>query len=272
MKHDTFDKYPPDSLDLTQRALLTIWDCLADFQSDLVLVGGLAVRYLTRRAEGGLPDAVTLDVDLGVSVGTSNGMYGSIRESLSAHDFQWTGGRFSRGFGSMTLFVDLLTDDDQAMEGNLIVDDSLSVSIIPGITRALKCNRPMEISGKTLLGSTTTQKVRVAEVGPMLVLKLNAFAGRKAPKDAHDVAYLVMNYLGGVRNAVGGFAHEKAEENRGMPRALQTLTSFFADENSQGPMSCAAFRMNNEHELPERMEESLIIRQQCVTFAQALLS
>ena len=30
--------------------------------------------------------------------------------------------------------------------------------------------------------------------------------------------------------------------------------------------------MNNEHESPERMEESLLIRQQCVTLAQALLS
>ncbi len=87
MKHDTFDKYPADSLDLTQRALLTTWDCLSDFRDDLVLVGGLAVRYLTRRAEEGLPDAVTLDVDFGISIGTSNGMYGSIRQTLSAHDF-----------------------------------------------------------------------------------------------------------------------------------------------------------------------------------------
>ena len=272
MKHDTFDKYPSDSLDLTQRALLTTWDCLSDFRNDLVLVGGLAVRYLTRRAEVGLPDAVTLDVDFGISIGTSNGMYGSIRQSLSAHDFDWKGGRFSRVFGKMTLFVDLLTDNDQATEGNVIVDDGLSVSVMPGITRALERNRILDVSGKTLLGVETSQKVRVAEVGPMLVLKLNAFAGRKAPKDAHDVAYLAMHYLNGVDKAVDGFAEEKAAGNRGMPRALQTLKSFFSDADEQGPVSCAAFRMNNEHESPERMEESLLIRQQCVTLAQALLS
>ena len=56
------------------------------------------------------------------------------------------------------------------------------------------------------------------------------------------------------------------------PRALQTLKSFFADATAQGPMSCAAFRMNNEHESPDRNEESLLIRQQCVTLAQALIS
>lgn len=272
MKHDTFEKYPKGGTDLAQQALLTTWDCLADYRDDLVLVGGLAVRHLTRRAETGLPDAVTLDVDFGISLGTSNGMYGSIRQTLSAHDFKWEGGRFVRYFGKMKLFIDLLTDDGQAATGNAVVDDGLSVSIMPGINRALECHRNLVVSGKTLLGVPQSQTVKIAEVGPMLVLKLNAFAGRKAPKDAHDVVYLAMNYLEGVDGSVAGFAREKAAENRGMPRALQTLEEFFTDEKAQGPMSCAAFRMNNEHEAPEREDESLLIRQQCVTLALALLT
>jgi predicted nucleotidyltransferase len=272
MKHDTFDKYPAGSFDLPQRALLTTWDCLADYRDDLVLVGGLAVRHLTRRAEEGLPDAVTIDVDFGVSIGTSGGMYGSIRQTLSGHDFQWKGGRFTRRFEDMTLFLDLLTDDDAAAAGNVVLDDSLSVSIIPGISRALVCNRILEISGKSLLGVDQIERVKIAEVGPMLVLKLNAFAGRKAPKDAHDIAYLAMNYLGGVESAIAGFAEEKAKSNRGIPRAMQALKDSFGDVNAQGPMSCAAFRMNNQHLLRAREEESLRIRQQCVTLAQALLS
>lgn len=244
MKHDTFEKYPAESLDLTQRALLTTWDCLSDFQDDLVLVGGLAVRYMTRRAKEGLPDAVTLDVDFGVSIGISGGVYGSMRETLSAHNFEWKGGRFSRVFGRMALFVDLLTDNDQGTEGNVIVDDGLSVSVMPGISRALECNRVLDISGKTLVGIETTQQVRIAEVGPMLVLKLNAFAGRKAPKDAHDIVYLGVNYLDGLEKAVRRFAEEKEAQNQGMPRALQTLATFFGDENAQGPMSCC--RVSNE--------------------------
>lgn len=271
MKHDTFDKYPAGGLDLTQRALLTTWDCLADYREDLVLVGGLAVRHLTRRADEGLPDAVTIDVDFGISIGASGGMYGSIRHTLSAHDFTWEGGRFVRKFGDMTLFLDLLTDDNTADAGNAVLDDSLSVCIMPGISRALVCHRLVEITGKSLLGVEQTERVRIADVGPMLVLKLNAFAGRKAPKDAHDVAYLALNYLDGVGQAVARFAEEKAAGNRGMSRALLSLQTYFSDENAQGPMSCAAFRMNNEHLLPAREDESLRIRQQCVTLAQALL-
>jgi hypothetical protein len=36
-------------------------------------------------------------------------------------------------------------------------------------------------------------------------------------------------------------------------------------------MACAAFRLNNRHELPALAAESLRIRQQCVTLAEALL-
>lgn len=75
MKHDTFDKYPADSLELPTQALLTTWDCLPDFRNDLVLVGGLAVRYLTKPPAEGLPGPVTLDVDFGVSIAADGGAY-----------------------------------------------------------------------------------------------------------------------------------------------------------------------------------------------------
>ena len=55
MKHDIFSKYPADSLELPQRALLTAWDCLSAFRNDLVLIGGLAVRHLTRPPKAGVP-------------------------------------------------------------------------------------------------------------------------------------------------------------------------------------------------------------------------
>jgi predicted nucleotidyltransferase len=272
MKHDTFDKYPLNSSDLTKRTLLTAWGCLGAHREDLVLVGGLAVRLLTNRAAGGLPDAVTLDVDFGINIGAAAGIYGSIRSTLSAHGFIEEGQRFVRKFAGMSLFIDLLTDDDIRETGSAVVDDSLSVAIMPGITRALERSRTVEVSGTTLLGVTATERVLVAEVGPMLVLKLNAFASRKAPKDAHDVLYLAEKYIGGVAGAIDEFALEKAAANRGMGRALRCLQDFFLDASGQGPMACAAFRMNNEHLSPDREEESYALRQRCVTLAEALLA
>lgn len=274
MKHDTFDKYAADSLELPVQALLTTWNCLPDFRDDLVLVGGLAVRYLTRLPAEGLPGPVTLDVDFGVSLAADGGAYPGIRENLSGHGFKWENGRFIRKFPKMELYIDLLTDDDKSDRGTAVVDDGLHVSIFPGINRALACHRKVTISGRTLLGNPQTEAIKVAEVGPLLALKLNAFggpSGRKAPKDAHDILYLVMNYIDGTTAAVAGFQEERRVGNRGINHALNCLQDLFSNPDAEGPLACAAFQLNNQHNEPQNEQESLRIRQQCVTLAQALL-
>jgi hypothetical protein len=275
MKQDTFDQYPPDKVGLPEQALLTIWDCLPDYREDLVLVGGLAVRYLTKPPVGGQPGAVTLDVDLGISMAAEGGAYPGIRENLSGQGFIWKENRFVRTFGGWPLYLDLLTDDGRADQGSVVIDDGLNVGLFPGIDRALKCHRLIRISGKTLLGVPLTEQVKVAEAGPLLVLKLNAFggpSGRKAPKDAHDILYLAMNYLDGTQPAVASFRAELAAGNRGLANALKCLEQYFASPEAQGPMACAAFRLNNLHRDPLHEAESLRIRQQCVTLAEMLLS
>ncbi len=276
MKHSAFAQYPADSLALPEQALLTTWDCLPDFRDDLVLVGGLAVRYLTRPPDAGMPGPVTLDVDFGVSLAADGGAYAGIRENLSAHGFNWVKGRFTRQFPTLKLHIDLLTDDGKSEKGTAVIDDGLNVGIFPGIDRALSCHRQVKISGKTLLGSPkNNEKIKVAEVGPMLVLKLNAFggsSGRKAPKEAHDILYLAMNYLGGPAAAVAGFQNERQVFNRGVSKALKCLESDFSGPDADGPLACAAFRLNNLHLERENTEASWQIRQQCVTLAQELLA
>jgi hypothetical protein len=159
--------------------------------------------------------------------------------------------------------------------GTAIVDDSLAVGTVPGIERALLVNRIVEITGLTLVGSESSQRIRTAEVGPMLALKLNAFggpAGRKSPKDAHDILYLVMNYLDGTEQAISAFHEERTAGNQAIPHAIYALQNYFTTPDSLGPMSCAAFRLNNQHLSADLESESMQIRQQCVTLAQALLS
>lgn len=276
MKHDTFDKYPADSLELPTQALLTIWNCLPDFREDLVLVGGLAVRFLTKPPMEGMPGAVTLDVDFGVSLAAeSGGGYPGIRESLSGHGFRWEKGRFTRKFPNLELSVDLLTDDGKSDRGTAVVDDGLQVSLFPGINRALQSYREVTVTGRTLLGSHQAEKIKVAEIGPLLVLKLNAFggpSGRKAPKDAHDILYLATNYLDGASAAVAGFHAERRLRDRGVLHALKCLEEFFGSPEAAGPMACAAFQLNNQHREPKNTDAAIRIRQQCVTLAQALLA
>jgi hypothetical protein len=277
MKHDTFEKYAKSDLHLPQQALLTAWDCLTAYREDLVLVGGLAIKHLTHSPAEGMPGPVTLDVDFGISIGASGGSYGSIRETLSAHGFRWNFEmkRFVRKFDTLDLYIDLLTDNGTADTGAATVDDSLTVGIVPGIARALEVTREIKIEGATLVGSESVQRIKVADAGPMLALKLNAFGGpvtgRKTPKDAHDILYLAMNYLDGPDSAIAAFHSERSAGNRAVAHAIFALQNYFTTPDSLGPMSCAAFRMNNRHLDPEFESESMQIRQKCVTLAQELL-
>jgi hypothetical protein len=78
-KFGTFGEYPTNSLASAEMALLTAWRSLSRYHDDLVLVGGLAVHYLTKRSVPGLPGAVTMDVDFGISLCTSGEQYGTIQ-------------------------------------------------------------------------------------------------------------------------------------------------------------------------------------------------
>jgi len=276
MKRGTFAEYDAARLDLPERALLTAWGCLAAYRDEMVLAGGLAIKHLTQPPEAGMPGPVTLDVDFAIRIVASAGIYGSIRESLAAHGFEWMAEkkRFARRFDELDLYIDLLTDDGKSDMGTAIVDDSLPIGILPGVDRALQLSRGIRISGETLVGSQSTQNIAVAEVGPMLALKLNAFggpAGRKAPKDAHDILYLATEYLDGPDAAIEGFHVERAVGNRAVPHACAALEQCFRDENAEGPLACAAFRLNNRHLDPDFESESMQIRQQSVTLAHELL-
>jgi hypothetical protein len=83
--------------------------------------------------------------------------------------------------------------------------------------------------------------------------------------------HLVLDSLDGTTAAVKAFRDEVKAGNRGASNALNCLKQYFQDEDAQGPLACAAFRMNNEHLSLGAREESLMLRQQCVTVANELL-
>ncbi len=110
-KFATFQDYPKESLPAAEAALLTAWRSLERYHDHLVLVGGLAVHYLTLRRVQALPSAVTMDVDFGVTLGASGGQYGTIKSDLAGLGFVCEDNRFVRKFGNLNLYLDFLTED-----------------------------------------------------------------------------------------------------------------------------------------------------------------
>jgi hypothetical protein len=242
-KFGTFADYPKDSLASAEKALLTAWPSLERYHDDLVLVGGLAVHYLTKRNITGLPGAVTMDVDFAISLGASGGQYGTIKSDLGGLGFKSEGGRLVKKHGDMNLYLDFLTEHPPSLKGARMVDDVVA-SVIPGVNRALSSRRLINVKGRDLYGADHECSVAVADIGPLLVLKVNAFGGptgRRLPKDAYDVLLAVMGFIDGSEAAIQAFQAESKSGNTGYEFAVEALKEDFSDSRQDGPVRASDF-------------------------------
>jgi hypothetical protein len=266
-KYGTFEAYPQRSLLSAEAVLLTVWPSLSRYHDDLVLIGGLAVHYLTRRDTPGLPGAITLDVDLGISLAASGGQYGTIKSDLEGLGFVSEGQRLVRRSGNIALYVDFLTEDaDQRVLGSRVVDEVIA-NVVPGVNRALACYRTVIVEGKDVYGAEQKCQVKVADIGPLLVLKLNAFGGpkgRRLPKDAYDVLLAVTGFVDGPAAAITGFRAEQEAGNPAYNIATRVLENDFSDINDDGPIRAAEFLGASGASRDQ-------IRQDLVTVAKRLL-
>ncbi len=266
-KFGNFSQYPQRSLLSAEAALLTAWRSLDRYWDELVLVGGLAVHYLTKQEIPGLPGAVTMDVDFGISLGTeAGGQYGNIQTHLSGLGFIQEGSRWSQNHGKIKLYIDFLTEDPPHISGVREVDGA-QANLIPGINRALIKSRDVKIKGNDLYGVAHECKVRVADIGPLLALKLNAFGGptgRRHPKDAYDVLLAVTGFVDGPEAAISGFRSEAAADNSAYGSAVECLKKDFCEPNRDGPARGASFH-------PGDTAEQERIKQDIVTVGRALL-
>jgi hypothetical protein len=228
-KFSSFAEYPPRSLAGAEAALLTAWASLERFHENLVLVGGMAVKYLTKQGAGLLPGPVTMDVDLGVALAAeASGQYGSMADDLSGQGFKLDEkGRYVRQFETMPVFIDFLTEHPTATTGTVGVD-GVPAGVFPGVARALATRRKVTVGGKDLFGAPQEAAVPVSGIGPLLVLKLNAFAGRQQAKDAYDVLLAVSRFTDGPDAAIA--ANVLLYKDGGRPGEYEPHVSMFGDE------------------------------------------
>lgn len=237
MKYSRHEDYHPEMITLSERALLSIWPSLADYHRDLVLVGGLVTHYICVSQADILP-AVTMDVDLGITLAASPLRYEAISARLAELGFKREDRRFVKRIGGIPIPLDFLME--AVDEPNAGAQDQLAAAVFPGIERALLINRECAISGPDFSGTEQRCNIRVCEAGPYLVLKLNAFASRQLPKDAFDIHRAVLHYDRGPRAAAALFAAEQGV-NSGYPQAREALAKYFSELGQEGPQHGAEF-------------------------------
>ncbi len=239
MKMEHYEDYSAEDTARSESALLTVWAVLHDLTEDLVLVGGLVPRYICRPAAEAL-QPVTMDVDLGVSLAMSSGMYDTTKTRLDKAGFEWVEKRFVKVIGKTNLFLDFLTDKPSKDAPDSAMVDDIPVSAVFGVDRALEVYREVDIAGKDLYGADVKERVKVCEVGPFICLKLQAYHNRAQSKDVFDLVRAVRDYEGGTEAAVAAFRAE-AGRNLAFDCALHTLKDRFGTATSKGPVQYADF-------------------------------
>lgn len=265
MKYDQHQKYPEAATDRVLSTLMTLWPSIPEaVKTELVLVGGLAVYLHTRGKANPLgPVCVTLDVDLGIALGASNGCYETLGQTLHGLGFEPTMGRLTRQIEGLPIAIDFLVEGTNG--GGRSVDD-IEASSFPGILRALESRTPITIQGQNAYGVSLEMDIPTAAIGPLLVLKLNAFFHRRQPKDAYDLMTLSLLH---PKTSPREFAEEESRGNTGFALARECLEKFFQSADNEGPRHALAFSIGDRVRRPSDSERETL--EKIATMGQILL-
>lgn len=261
---------------LAERALLTVWSGLHSWHEDLVLVGGLVPRYHCKEPPAGWLRPTTLDADLGIALGASRGQYGSLQLELAEKGFRPRNvdgrPRLTAEVGGVLVPLDFLVEVPGVVGGSVLVD-GVSVSVFPGVARALQSAVEVAVAGEDLYGARQSVTLRVCGIGAYLVLKLRAFAIRQHQKDAFDFLYTFLHCRQGPSHACQSFREELRSGNTAASDAVECLLKLFPDRHAPGPVKAAHFLLGpvSIHDTEDRRHFRESIAEAAVSAARQLL-
>jgi len=244
MKYEHHSQYTSEDTGRAESALLTVWAVLEEFRDDLVLVGGLVPRYICRPAHEEL-QPVTMDVDVGIALGMSSGLYDTTSVRLAGAGFDFKDKRFQKVFGKTVLYLDLLTDRPDKDSPDTAMVDDVPVSAVYGVQRALEEYREVDITGRDLYDATVTERVKVCEVGPFVCLKLLAYGGPQGPAPKARMSSISSapsaTTIAAARHQAARLFHAERGRNLAYDIAIEVLAGHFAGLESKGPAQYADF-------------------------------
>ena len=238
-----------------EMALLEIWGRLGEYRDYLVLIGGLAPRYITA-PKGTLDYNVsshcgTMDIDFGVSIALSDAeKYRSIGKILKEAGYQNRinehGNKrlhsFVKGTAADAVVIDFLTTTYSGPDNSLMhrMTDEISAIQTKGLGLALINPLKVKIQGISADGNIQEEIINVCRAAAYIPLKALAYDGRRNGKDVYDLIFVLQNYLHGVDSVV----RETTDDDYASPyfqEAMETLSCHFKTVGHIGPAAYANF-------------------------------
>jgi predicted nucleotidyltransferase len=268
------DDYSQRATDRCERVLVTVLGNIGPWAQRVYLAGGLAPRYLISELPPDVPPHVgSTDVDLIISVTVATddaGAYRTLRNNLrkgefkqGPADFQWR-----RKLDESTVLVEFLCETDQVAAGRIFkpkqdFGSKMAALNVAGADLASRDYVEVALEAERLDGGGRSRvTVRVANLLPLVVLKIAAFQDRHANKDAYDLIFTLRNWPGGLDGAGKAAAESPVAAEEITTQALALLGERFADTDQDGPAAYAAFTATTGADPDQMRQEAVAVARQ----------
>ncbi|MHB0979186.1 MAG: GSU2403 family nucleotidyltransferase fold protein [Thermoleophilia bacterium] len=252
--------YTREATERCERVLVTLLGSLGPWRDRMFLAGGLAPRYLVGTLPTGVsPHMGTTDVDLvvGLSLDEVDAEgYKTLERNLRDASFRQDSQsyRWRRNVDGVTVMVDLLCETDQVGPGKIFrpkegLGSKLTALNVAGAQLAARDFIEVTVRAARLdNGGRSSVQVRVANLLPYVVLKINAFQDRHENKDAYDLIFCLRNYREYPEETGRELARSPVAGHPQVEAALLLLEERFGETIDDGPTSYAAFLGEDEDE------------------------
>jgi hypothetical protein len=260
-----------------ERVLVTVLGNIGPWRECVYLVGGLAPRYIVGELpEGVRPHVGTIDVDLVIALSIDDDIeaYKTLERNLKDAGFKQDSNmsfRWKRTVDGVKVLVEFLCETDRVGEGKILrlkqgLGSKLAAFNVSGARLAARDFLEIGIEAERLDGGGRSKvDVRVANLLPFVVLKINAFQDRHENKDAYDLIFCLRNYREEPEATGLELAASPVATDVQTIEALALLEKRFAAVQNDGPTAYAAFLTGDEAEGHEessrlRLEAAATVR------------
>lgn len=263
--------YTRGATERCERVLVTVLGNIGPWREHIYLAGGLAPRYLVGELpEGVRPHVGTTDVDLVIGLSLTDESveaYKTLAANLKDAGFEQgePSFRWTRDVDGITVLVEFLCETDQVEEGRIFkpkqgLGATLSAFNVSGALLAARDFLEIEVEAERLDdGGRSTVDVRVANLLPFVVLKINAFQDRHENKDAYDLLFCLRNYADDPEETGRALAASPIAGDEQVRAALGLLEERFADPELDGPSAYAGFLAEDDDERDQLHREAVAV-------------
>jgi len=267
--------YSPQALAACEKALRTILTKIGPWGTRLVLIGGMAPRYLVGDLPADISEHVgTTDLDIVVGIALESEedeAYRTLQQNLKDAQFaprrnpdtnQEETFRWTREVDGVSVVLEFFCPVGEGNAGQLLrnpgknVGSKISAMRIRGAELAGRDHITINLGGELLDhgGIQERIEVRVCNLLPLLVLKSFAIDERDKSKDSYDLVWILNAFQEGPASVVDAIADSPVIDHADIPAAIQAIRTHFQSPGHRGPSQYANFElMADDAEQLERL-------------------